>query len=92
MDKSKGHELPAALAREMLDVMLYLRMGPEARVLLDRCDTRDSSFDAGGDVTLRLELLAIDEEVERAVMEEDVGDVPKGFERLLSRFDVLVGL
>lgn len=90
MDDSKVHEMPTALAREMIDAMAYLRMVPETRGLLSRCDARDALIVTGDDLRLRLELLAIDEGVDMALMDQGSHDSSKGFERLLSRFDALV--
>ncbi|CAM9094475.1 unnamed protein product [Hapterophycus canaliculatus] len=69
--------------------MAHQKMVMETQHILSRCHTDDAIVVVGSDVKLRLDILAIDEELDNALLNHDPNDPSKHFERLLERFDIL---
>lgn len=91
-----GHEdsyaegIPQELAHDLIHLMAHQKMVVETQHILSRCHSDDAIVVVGSDVKLRLDILAIDEELDNALLNHDQNDPSKHFERLLERFDILV--
>lgn len=82
--------VPQELAQDLIHLMAHQKMIVETRHILSRCHSEDAIVVVGSDVKLRLDILAIDEELENALRNHDPDDPSKYFERLLERLDILV--
>ncbi|CBN74290.1 conserved unknown protein [Ectocarpus siliculosus] len=81
--------IPQQLAHDLIHLMAHQKMVVETQHILSRCHSDDAIVVVGSDVKLRLDILAIDEELENALLNHDQKDPSKPFERLLERFDIL---
>ncbi|CAM9455845.1 unnamed protein product [Pylaiella littoralis] len=81
--------VPQELAQDLIHLMAHQKMIVETRHILSRCHSEDAIVVVGSDVKLRLDILAIDEELENALRNHDPDDPSKYFERLLERLDIL---
>lgn len=82
--------IPQELAHDLIHLMAHQKMVVETQHILSRCHTDDAMVVVGSDVKLRLDILAIDEAFENALLNHDPNDPSKHFECLLERFDHLV--
>ncbi|CAM9805184.1 unnamed protein product [Ectocarpus sp. 6 AP-2014] len=87
--ESAAEGIPQQLAHDLIHLMAHQKMVVETQHILSRCHTDDAIVVVGSDVKLRLDILAIDEELENALLNHDQKDPWKPFERLLERFDIL---
>lgn len=90
MADHKSLKIPRTLAHDLIDTLAYFKLTKLTRGLLSHCDSRDSLIVVGSDLKLRLDLLALDEDLDLALLDHDVDKPSKHFERLLDRFDTLV--
>lgn len=88
--ESGADGIPQVLAHDLIHLMAQQKMVVETQHILARCHTDDAIVVVGSDLKLRLDILAIDEELENALLSHDLDDPSKFFERLLERFDMLV--
>ncbi|CAM9299350.1 unnamed protein product [Ectocarpus sp. 8 AP-2014] len=88
--ESAAEGIPQQLAHDLIHLMAHQKMVVETQHILSRCHSDDAIVVVGSDVKLRLDILAIDEELENALLNHDQKDPSKPFERLLERFDILV--
>lgn len=88
--ESAAEGVPQELAQDLIHLMAHQKMIVETQHILSRCHSDDAIVVVGSDVKLRLDILAIDEELENALLSHDPDDPSKHFERLLERFDILV--
>ncbi|CAB1115249.1 unnamed protein product [Ectocarpus sp. CCAP 1310/34] len=87
--ESAAEGIPQQLAHDLIHLMAHEKMVVETQHILSRCHSDDAIVVVGSDVKLRLDILAIDEELENALLNHDQKDPSKPFERLLERFDIL---
>lgn len=90
MHDDSGEGIPQALAHDLIHLMAQQKMVVETQHILSRCQADDAMVVVGSDVKLRLDILAIDEELENTLLTDDQKHPSKNFERLLDRFDILV--
>lgn len=88
--ESAAEGIPQELAHDLIHLMAHQKMIVETQHILSRCHTDDAMVVVGSDVKLRLDILAIDEALENALLKHDPNDPSKHFECLLERFDLLV--
>lgn len=88
--ESAAEGIPQQLAHDLIHLMAHQKMVVETQHILSRCHSDDAIVVVGSDVKLRLDILAIDEELENTLLNHDQKDPSRPFERLLERFDILV--
>ena len=88
--ESAADGIPQELAHDLIHLMAHQKMIVETQHILSRCHNDDAIVVVGSDLKLRLDILAIDEELENALLNHDPDDSSKDFVRLLERFDSLV--
>lgn len=88
--ESAAEGIPQELAHDLIHLMAHQKMVVETQHILSRCHTDDAMVVVGSDVKLRLDILAIDEALENALLNHDPNEPSKHFECLLERFDLLV--
>lgn len=88
--ESAAEGIPQELAHDLIHLMAHQKMVVETQHILSRCHTDDAMVVVGSDVKLRLDILAIDEALENALLIHDPNEPSKHFECLLERFDLLV--
>ncbi len=82
--------IPQELVHDLIHLLAHQKMVAETQHILARCEPDDAIVLVGSDVKLRLDILAIDEELDNAIHNHDPDDPSKYFVRLLKRFDMLV--
>lgn len=82
--------IPPRLAIDLIDLMAHQKMVEETRHLLSHCEPGDAITNTGSNFKLRLDILAIDDDLHTALSTQDPTHPPKYFECLLERFDILV--
>lgn len=88
--ESAAGGIPQILVHDLIHLTAHQRMVVETQHLLSRCQEDDAIVLVGSDIKLRLDILAIHEELENAIYNHDPDDPSKYFVRLLERFDMLV--
>lgn len=82
--------IPQALTHDLLHLMAQQKMVGETQHILARCQADDAIVVVGSDLKLRLDILAIDEQLENVMPPYGPNDPSKSFDLLLERFDFLV--
>lgn len=90
MDAEEIGSRPLSNLLELIDLMAYAGLTFETRHALGRLGADDAMIVGGSDLKLRLDILAIVEELEKVKETRDPDDPSRAFERLLKRLDVLV--